>query len=294
MKKSFFIILIAGSAAAQETGTGLSFLKLGVGARSIAMGEAYTAMASDHSSLFYNPASLRFAKEHELQLMHKEWIAETSSEYLGASVLGENFSYGFSALNTSVGEIEVRTKPGPPEGTFSAQNFALGMTLSFSIDERLAVGLTGKFLYEKIFVDEASGYGFDIGGSYRYSDDLMFGASILNIGSMNVLRSQATELPTTIRAGAAYNYSGIEQISLIGAADVVKTLNDKQTHFNAGVEAMYDRLFAIRAGYRTGYSNTSLTSGFGVRYGIVKFDYAFVPFTEGFTSTHTFSFSFLL
>lgn len=294
MKKIFFCILVFGSLTAQEVGTGLSFLKLGVGARSIAMGEAYTAMTTDHSSLFYNPASLRFATNHELQLMHKEWIAETSSEYLGASVLGENFSYGFSALNTSVGEIEVRTKPGPAEGTFSAQNFALGLTVSFSLDAQIAVGLTGKILYEKIFIDEASGYGFDIGGSYRYSDHLMFGASVLNIGSMNPLRSQSTELPTIIRMGAAYNYSEIDDIALVGAADVVKPLNDNYMHINAGVEATYDQLLSIRAGYKTGYSNTSLSTGFGILYGIMKFDYAFVPFSEGFNSTHTFSFSFLL
>jgi hypothetical protein len=294
MKKIVSLVLVVGSVAAQEVGTGLSFLKLGIGARSIAMGEAYTALATEHSSLFYNPASLRFARNHEVQLMHKEWIAETSSEYLGASILGENFSYGFSVLNTSVGEIEIRTKPGPAEGTFSAQNFAMGMTFSFSIDEQIAVGLTGKLLYEKIFIDEASGYGIDIGGSYRYSDDLMFGASILNIGAMNALRSQASELPTTVRAGAAYYYSATDNISLTGAADLIKTLNDSQLHFNTGVEAVYDHLLAIRAGYKTGYSNTSLSAGFGVLYGIVKFDYAFVPFTEGFTSTHTFSFSFLL
>ncbi len=294
MKIIFSIILGFGCLAAQEAGTGLTFLKLGVGARSIAMGEAYTAITTDHPSLFYNPASLRFAKDHELLLMHKEWIAETSSEYLGASVVGENFNYGFSALNTSVGEIEVRTKPGPVEGTFSAQNFALGLTVSFSVDEHLAIGFTGKFLYEKIFVDEASGYGFDIGGAYRYSDDLMFGASILNIGAMNILRDQATELPTTVRVGTAYSYSEFDNISLVGAADVVKTLKDRKTHFNAGVEARFNQLLAIRAGYKTGYSNSSITAGFGVLYGIVKFDYAFVPFTEGFTSTHTFSFSFLL
>ena len=294
MKKIFCTLFVFGSLAAQEAGTGLSFLKLGVGARSIAMGEAYTAITTDHSSIFYNPASLRFAKSHELQLMHKEWIAETSSEYLGASVMGENFSYGFSALNTSVGEIEVRTKPGPAEGTFSAQNFALGLTVSFSVDEHLAIGLTGKFLYEKIFVDEASGYGFDIGGSYRYSNDLMFGASILNIGSMNVLRNQATELPTTVRVGAAYNYLEFDNIFLVGAADIVKTLKDNQTHFNAGVEAKYDQLLSLRAGYKTGYSNTSFTAGFGVIYGIIKLDYAFVPFSEGFNSSHTFSISFLL
>lgn len=294
MKKYFTVIFLISSLSAQEMNTGLTFLKLGVGARSAAMGDAYTAIASDHSSLFFNPASPRFAKGDELSMMHKEWIAGTTTEYIGATVLGENFSYGFSALNTSVGGIEVRTKPGPPEGTFDAQNFSLGMTAAYSIDEDISIGITGKFLYEKIFIDEASGYGFDIGGFYRYSDDLAFGAGIANLGSMNALRHQATELPTIVRIGASYRYSLIENFSFTGAADVVKTIRDEYTHLHAGIESTYDDLLSLRAGYKTGYDQNSFTTGFGVLYGIVKFDYAFVPFTGGFNSTHTFSLSFLL
>ncbi|MBI2427751.1 MAG: PorV/PorQ family protein, partial [Ignavibacteriales bacterium] len=200
----------------------------------------------------------------------------------------------FSALNTSVGGIEIRTKPGPAEATFDSQNFSLGLSAAYSIDDNIAIGLTGKFLYEKIFVDEASGYGFDIGGLYRYSDDLSFGASIANIGSMNVLRQQATELPTIVRIGSAYRYPLLENISLTGAADIVKTINDDYTHIHIGVESTYDNLLSVRAGYKTGYDQYSVSTGFGVLYGIVRFDYAFVPFTGGFNSTHTFSLSFLL
>lgn len=294
MKKILISIIFFGSLSAQEIGTGLSFLKLGVGARSVAMGEAYTAIAADHASLFYNPASLSFAVRDEIFLMHKQWIAETATEYLGATVGEESFSYGFSALSTSVGDIEVRSKPGPAEGTFSAQNFSLGLAVAHSVDEQIAIGVSGKFLYEKIFIDEASGYGIDIGALYKYSDEIQLGASILNIGSMNTLRNQSTELPTTVRIGGAYNYSALENISLIGTADIVKTIDDKHTHIHIGIESTYDRLLSVRAGYKTGFSNTSYSTGFGVLYGIIKFDYAFVPLTEGFSSTHTFSLSFLL
>lgn len=294
MNKILAVILLTGTLSAQEIGTGLTFLKLGVGARSAGMADAYTAVASDHSSLYYNPASLRFTKNNEVMLMHKNWIEETSTEYLGATVIDENFSYGFSALTTSVANIEVRTKPGPLEGTFSARNFALGLTASYSIDENVAVGITGKMLYEKIFVDEASGYGIDIGGYYRFSDDMSFGASVLNLGAMTPLRNESSPLPTTLRLGAMYQNASVENVMLTGAVDVVKTLNDQITHFHIGVAGVYDNIFSLRAGYKTGYEFSSLSTGFGVMYGILTFDYAFVPFSGGFSSTHTFSLSFLL
>jgi hypothetical protein len=61
MKKLIIIIILlsAGFAAAQNDGagnTGLSFLKLGVGARSIAMGEAFVSLADDGTAYIYNPA----------------------------------------------------------------------------------------------------------------------------------------------------------------------------------------------------------------------------------------------
>jgi len=288
------VFILASVLPAQTIGTGLSFLKLGVGARSIAMGEAFSAVTNDHSASFYNPATLRSAERNEIMLMHKEWIAETSTEYLGATILGDDFHYGFSALSASVNDIEVRTNPGPAIGTFNSQNFSLGFSAALSIDENLAVGAGGKFLYEKIFVDEASGYAIDLGALYRASDNLSIGASVLNIGSMNKLRSESTKLPTTIRLGGSYGTPLNENFSLLGAADAVKTLGDDNTRIHLGAEVLYNELLAVRGGYQIGYEAKAFSTGFGVYYGIVKFDYAFVPFTGTFSSTHTFSLSFLL
>ena len=49
------------------------------------------------------------------------------------------------------------------------------------------VGITGKMLYEKIFIDEASGFGLDLGGNYSYNN-FSVAAVVSNIGSMNSLK----------------------------------------------------------------------------------------------------------
>ena len=295
IKKISILLLFSCSVNAQAIQTGLTFLKLGIGARSIAMAEAFTAVGNDQSASYYNPAALRTAHANEVMLMHKEWIAETATEYLGATILGDDFHYAFSALSTSTGDIEVRTKPAPePEGTFSSRNFSMGFSASFSLTDNIDVGATGKFLYEKIFVDEASGYGIDFGLLYKLDNNWYIGSSILNIGSMNELRSEPSKLPTTLRIGTSYIYSISPEFSALGAADVLKTLSDDLTHLNVGAELTYENLLSVRGGYQTGYEFKSYSAGFGIQYKIIKFDYAFVPFTGAFTSSHTFSVSFIL
>ncbi|MFA6540933.1 MAG: PorV/PorQ family protein [Bacteroidota bacterium] len=295
MKKILFLaVIFSAELFSQSAGTGLTFLKLGVGARSIAMGESFTGVADDQSSAYYNPAALGFASRHEISLMHKEWIGETTSEFLGATILGERFNYGITILKTSVDNIEIRNQPGPPEGTFNAQNFALGGSLSARLTDDLSVGVTGKFLYEKIFTDEASGYGIDIGLFYRITDEITAGAGMLNLGSMSKLKDVPSKLPEAFRAGIGYRYPVAEKFVLLAALDGVSVIDDSKSHINAGAEVTYDQLLSLRGGYQTGYESRSISTGIGVRYGIVRFDYAFVPFTGAFSSTHTFSLSFLL
>lgn len=294
MKKVLLAILLFNAASAQAIHTGLQFLKLGVGARSTAMGEAFTAVAGDHSGVFYNPALFRSSQSHELMVTRKQWIAETSSEYLGATILGSDFHYAIAALSTSTNNIEVRTKPGPAEGTFNSRNFSLGLSASFSIAENIDAGITGKFLYEKIFIDEASGYGVDFGVLYNIDEQWRAGISVLNFGSMNELRAESSTLPATVRLGTSYGYSLTPEFFAIGAADVIKTIDDDATHIHVGAEVSYNNLLALRAGYQTGYEIKSFTAGFGIRYEILKFDYAFVPVTGAFVNSHTFSLSFIL
>ena len=48
-------------------------------------------------------------------------------------------------------------------------------------------------------------------------------------------------------------------------------------------------MFAIRAGYESGYETKDFTTGVGFKYSIFKFDYAFVPAKLDFGSTNSFT-----
>src|SRR5436309_2306797 len=78
------VLLTLGlSEAGNSPGTsGAPFLRIGVGARASGMGEAFTAVADDVSTIFWNPAGLANFKGREFLFMHNLWAPETSLEYV--------------------------------------------------------------------------------------------------------------------------------------------------------------------------------------------------------------------
>jgi hypothetical protein len=283
--------LALSSAHAQNGETGLSFLKLGVGARSVGMGEAHAAVATDASATYYNPAGLAGAERTSILAMHKEWIQDVRTEFLGVNIPFEEFALGLSINTTSVSDIQLRTQPGPPEGTFSSHDFAGSLSIARRVIPDMSLGVSFKFLYEKIFVDEASGYGVDIGALYKSPvEGLRFAVVASNIGSMGSLKTEDIRLPSLLRIGSAYvhDVDALHSTVTLGA-DILKVFREDNAHLHTGVEMNYQELVSFRAGYLTGYETRTFTAGLGVQRGIFKLDYGFSPQSQDLNSGHTLS-----
>ncbi|TKJ43238.1 hypothetical protein CEE34_11605, partial [Candidatus Aerophobetes bacterium Ae_b3a] len=56
--------------------TTASFLKIGIGARAAAMGDAFTALALDGTSLYWNPAALSQIKTKDISAAYNSWLEE--------------------------------------------------------------------------------------------------------------------------------------------------------------------------------------------------------------------------
>jgi hypothetical protein len=284
------IVALHSAGYGQVGQTGLAFLKLGVGGRSLGMGEAYSAIASDPSAMYYNPASLNLTGSSQILLMHKEWIQDTRIEYLGAKTVLNKLALGVSINSTSINNIDIREVPGPSEGTFDAHNAAIGLSGAYRIDSCLSIGATAKYLYEKILVNEASGFAVDLGGWYQTPWSIRLALAISNVGSVNELDNEKTKVPTMIRAGGAY-VTGLESIdgALTVATDLVTITGENTTHVHAGAELNYRRAISLRAGYLTGYDARSVTMGVGFTYSQFQLDYAFAPTKYDLGQSHTFS-----
>lgn len=297
MKNTLFItLLLSFSIFAQNSGaSGLSFLKLGLGARNIAMGDVGNSASNDVSALNYNPARLADKNNSEIMFMHNEWIQDTRSEALGVSTLIWGVPVALGLNVTNVNDIEVRTiASADPLSTFNAHYFFASLSTGFNVYENIALGASVKYLYEGLLSDEATGWAGDIGIKYSTPvKGLNISGVVRNLGTMNKLRTEKTKLPSECRIGGEYNF-GIEdsRFSFCSAVEYLKYFDADNSHINLGAEVTYDNFLAIRAGYQTGFEGKNFTTGFGIKWGILKLDYAFVPFTNNLGSVNIISINF--
>ncbi len=296
MKKTFLVIfalLITVVSHAQNDGsanTGLAFLKLGVGARALAMGDAYSSVTEDGTAVIYNPARLNSGNNNNVTLMYNSAMKDLTNNFIGAKFVYNKLGIGIGLLKTSVEGIEIRNIPGAPIDKFDAQNLSLNVSLCYEIYNNLSFGITSKMLYEKIYIDEASGYAFDIGTNYK-KDNVSFSFVLSNLGSMNELKETSSKLPTSIRFGGAYNFFK-SNLNFVFALEGYKVLDGGKLHINSGAEVCYKDILFIRAGYQTAYENKGLTTGVGLKYKGILLDYAFIPYSDSFGTSNTISLGF--
>ncbi len=275
---------------AQSGNTGLAFLKLGKGSRALGMGEAFTAVISDPSAMNYNPSMLSLTSKTQAVFTHQEWFQSVQSEYFGITTHAGDFALGLGLNSVNIPDIEIRTTPGKALGTFDAKNVSIGATAAYSVTPDIGVGATVSYLYEKIYVDQAAGFGVNLGAWYATPWDVRLGFAVDHLGSMNALNTTESTLPTTIRFGGAYELP-VHTINgtLLAAAEIVSIKEEGKAHLHLGAEYEYQQTFALRAGYQTGYETKDFSAGVGFKYSLFKFDYAFLPLSLDLGSSHTFT-----
>lgn len=285
----YFVFFSISFAASENQGkTGMAFLKVGVGARSAGMGEAYTAVATDAYAAYWNPAGLVSASASNVVFVHNRWLLDVGSEF-GSLQIKKHFA--FHVYNYHIGDIPVRTIPSeqPLENT-SAQYLSIGGSYARSINQKLDAGITVKYLFEKIFVHSASGFAFDFGLRYKMiKQNLYLAAVVQNLGKMNELENEATRLPVISRFGAMYLFpKKIGPMNFMFALDIVKPMEENlRTHF--GTEIMFWNQIAFRGGYMNGYENRNVSFGVGIHKSAFQFDYSMTPLQEDFDTGHRFA-----
>src|SRR5690242_10900804 len=114
------------AATAAAGAEAFDFLQFDAGARAVALGGAYTALASDSNALLYNPGGLGFLATNEATFMHNQYVQGLNQEYVGfASSIG----LGAQLNYVNLGGIP-RTTISQPDGTgsnFSVSDRSLGV-----------------------------------------------------------------------------------------------------------------------------------------------------------------------
>ena len=170
---------------------GLKFLDIGVGGRALAMGEAYTAIADDASSVFWNPAGIANIGNGDLFAGYTKWPAEINLYSFALAKKMELPMFGASSLalsgtllNTGLMNRTTEYDPdGAVSGTFPYEDYAFGLTYGKYLTDRFAFGTTFKLVHEKIADWDVNSWAVDIGTYYETGfKSIRIGMAIMNFG----------------------------------------------------------------------------------------------------------------
>ncbi|MBD3289202.1 PorV/PorQ family protein, partial [candidate division KSB1 bacterium] len=312
------------SGSLEQIGTSMAnFLKIGVGARALAMGDAYVALSDDISSLYWNPGALDRMPTNQIIVQQTNWLVDTKIYYLGAGYKWNNVgAIGVSAHFFSSGDIE-ETTLRQPEGTgrtFTAEDFSLGLTFSRMITNRFSTGVTVKIIQESLAKETASAVAVDIGSVFEtnFLNNLRIGMALSNLGGemklsgsdLSVQYATNPDYPTkVIRANLATESWDIPLFFRFGVATEI--MKNEAYHWTVSTEVMDSRDFIhrlavgtelgfkqtvfLRGGYKFNYDEESFSVGCGLNYKLsgmqLKLDYAYGKFGV-FDNTQRFSFIF--
>ncbi|MBN2544022.1 PorV/PorQ family protein [bacterium] len=292
MKKFVFSILLLiifplmlwGQA---KVGTaGAQFLEIGVGARSIGMGEAFKAVANDATALYYNPGGVAWLTKKEVAVTYIKYPANISYGFVGLlypmRVIGGSFGLAWYGLST--GEIEETTWEHT-EGTgrtFYASDMALGLTYSRMLTDKFSTGVTLKYIGEFYANEQAHGWAVDIGTLY-FTDfkSLRIGANISNFGPDMKFIQDGYPLPMSFHFGLAGEVFQTPTHKLTLAGGLCRP-SDNLEKYSAGLEYWYRNNFALRFGKKISYDDENFSAGAGLALPIGKFeiklDYAYTHY----------------
>jgi len=271
---------MAGPALGAETA---SFLDIGVGARALGMGGAYTALADDANALYWNPAGLSKLEKREFTASHAELLESTRLDFLAYAHPTSRGTFVAGMTYLSHGKIDGRDSQGRPTAGFDASDTAVSAGYARKLDFA-QVGASFKYIRSHIGSTEAQTVAADI-GARRELGGLTVGAALRNLGPGLKFQDQRNDLPLRLAAGAAYKFVG----GHAAAAELVNGPRGAGTNASFGGEYQAVKSFYLRTGYTTQTAITGgsgfdaargLTMGLGLRNEKWSLDYAVLPSGE--------------
>lgn len=267
-----------------------AYIRMGIGARIIAMGEAGTATANDVTAAYWNPAGLTDLKDIEFSTMYAMDMGYDRS-YQNAAI-AKRFGFGVMAVNwvnAGVSDIDGMDNAGNPTGSFDDAEHNIAVSYANKM-KRLSYGVTPKLYLSSIDGETKSGFGLDLGAKYDISQYFEAGLMIRDLaGSLAEDR-----IPYQVQAGVtAYPLMGVtvaadlhyeqsENPYLIFGAEYWTTVgrdpeaDSKLSVINVSEKSTWADIFShFQTGLRVGFNQNRFSAGAGIKFRNFQIDYAY-------------------
>jgi hypothetical protein len=289
-------LLLIGASTSRATSAGgepFDFLFLDAGARSAAMGGAYTALANDSNALLYNPGALGMVQRTEATFMDNQYFQGVTQEYVG---FASSNGFGFNLNHLGFGSVGRTTynNPGGTGDSTGLDDWAVSAGYGHTIFDSLSVGAEIKYIRESIDASAAVGFAVDVGAMYKvpFVPGLTLGAALQNMGPTVTFVTANENLPLNVRLGAGYDFTVLGHDNTV-SLDVTKE-RSQNVLVGVGVESRVISVLPLRFGFTTtNDAGLGITAGFGYIWGRASFDYAIAPYGDlGLTNRISVTFHF--
>ncbi len=238
-----------------------------LGARGVALGGAFSALADDATSIFWNPAGLT-------HITHQEFVG-TYANLFATDIRDNQIAYALPLSPRQVVAFDWYHS-GFDDNVLSFGENRFDLAYAFRFNSLLSVGATGKYVRRDLSLDgqrvepaAGSGYGMDFGVQVSPIPSARLGVLVQDAFDTRVESDDGSSdvaFPRNVRVGAAWLYGD----RLAAALDV-----DDRWHL--GVEGRVVAPLTLRAGVQDDWDTNEgavWSGGFGVAWGPLRFDYA--------------------
>jgi hypothetical protein len=286
----------------------LEFLKIGVGGRASALGDAFVAIANDVSAVYWNPAGLVQFNDNQVMFSHNNWVVDINHDFIGGvyHLDGQN-TFGLALTSLSMKDMPVTTEY-QPFGTgeyFGFSDIGIALTYSRKMTDQFSFGGTVRYVEETLDKLKMRGMMIDLGTFYwtglgttrfavavsNFGNQLAPDGVVKLIGSRSNSQWQSFSPPTVFRIGFAFEPYQDEQHKVTASVQLNHP-NDNSENVSTGVEYTWKNTFYLRGGYKFNVDEQNYSFGAGVEVPIeiakVTVDYSYSNFTRLGTA-HRFS-----
>ncbi|MGI6222946.1 MAG: type IX secretion system protein PorQ [Prevotella sp.] len=213
MKKVAIILLFALvviEMRAQDSRTEYNFLRLPVSAHAAALGgDNITIIEDDEALIFSNPALLSSVSDKTINFNYMNYMSGVNM--LSAAfnkIVKERASWAASAQYIDYGTMKETDADNVQTGEFSAKDIAIAGYFSYMLTDRLAGGITMKFITSYIGDYNSIGMGVDLGVNYYDGDHgWSLSAVVKNLGGqLKAFNDDYERMPIDIQIGASKSF----------------------------------------------------------------------------------------
>ena len=263
--------------AAEQGGNEIDFLESGLGARPLAMGEAYTAVANDVNAIQYNPAGMMFARSFEFGSMQAQLASGFDLYYIAMMAQQRkrpgqpipDSAFGVSWVNGSLADIPLVTQNEgvsvntdvKPYDYSTYQANALSIAYASWLMPNVAWGLTTTAFYKDFSnVSNGQGYGITLMPGLMWMVDYSMIWGVVLKDGLNYQRwNTGTEEVVHPELRIGLSWEPFENLIMTGEAR--QKLDARySTTFHGGTELSILNFIRLRAGY----SEDRFTAGCGL------------------------------